>query len=53
MNASSVARISNDEQKDKRSVGVKNKRGRLRNLDERIVRKFIRCITNVRKPTQT
>ena len=49
MSVSSVARICNGERKDKRSVGVKNKRGRPRKLDERSVKKLIRCITNVRK----
>ena len=49
MSASSVARICNGERKDKRSVGLKNKRGRPRKLDERSVRKLIRCITNARK----
>ena len=49
MSASSVARICNEERKDKRSVGVKNKRGWPRKPDERIVRKLIRCITNARK----
>ena len=49
MCASSVARICNEERKDKRSVGVKKKRRRPRKLDERSVRKLIRCITNARK----
>ena len=46
MSASTVARICNGERKDKRSAGVKNKRGRPKRLDERSVRK---CITNARK----
>ena len=41
MSASSVARICNEERKDKRSVGVKNKRGQPRKLDKRSVRKLI------------
>ena len=49
MSASSAARICKGERKDKRSVGVKNKRGQPRKLDERSVRKLIRCITNARK----
>ena len=49
MSASSAARISNEERKDKRCVGVTNKRGRPRKLDERSIRKLIRYITNARK----
>ena len=49
MSASSLARICNEERKDKRCVGVKNKGGRPRKHDERSVRKLIRCIANARK----
>lgn len=49
MSASTVARICGSEKKEKSSAEVKRKRGRPRKIDERCVRKLIRCIRNSRK----